>query len=69
MIKYFNQDKWERAKKLASNPNDEVLVLEVYKKLGGAYEGILDEKEVKVEISAPIAEKVVEKVKKTRKKK
>ena len=58
MIKYFNQDKWERAKKSVSDPSDEKLVLEAYKKLGGAFEIDCNEcevkPEVKVETPAPI---------------
>ena len=42
MIKYLNQDKWERAKKAVADPNDEGAVLDAYVKLGGVYEGELD---------------------------
>ena len=42
MIKYLNQDKWERAKKAVADPNDERAVLDAYVKLGGVYEGELD---------------------------
>lgn len=58
-IKYLNQDKLERAKKSVNDPNNEVLVLEAYKKQGGAYEGELD--------GVKLEEKV-EPVKKKRKK-
>ena len=42
MIKYFNQDKWERAKKVVGSIASEGEILTAYRNLGGAYETIAD---------------------------